>query len=99
MRRTGASYHYAIRRVRRNERNIISELAEVMLDDNTRDWWSEVKRIRTNKTCSSNMVDDSTSPCDIANFFASKYQDTSVKFDKADMDVVRRFIAVRPWFY
>ena len=32
-----------------------------------------------------------TSPCEIANFFASKYQDlyTSVKFDKAEMNVVR----------
>ena len=37
------------------------------------------------------MVDDFTSPCDIVNFFASKYQDlyTSAKFDKAEMDVVR----------
>ena len=37
------------------------------------------------------MVDDFTSPCDIANVFASKYQDlyTRVKFYKAEMDVVR----------
>ena len=36
------------------------------------------------------MVDDFTSPSDITNFFVSKYQDlyTSVKFDKAEMDVV-----------
>ena len=50
-----------------------------------------MKWLRTNKTCPSNIVDDFTSPCDIANFFASKYQGlyTSVKFDKAEMDVVR----------
>ena len=37
------------------------------------------------------MLDDFTSSCDIANFFASKYQDlyTGVKFYKAEMDVVR----------
>ena len=37
------------------------------------------------------MVDDLMSPCDIANFFVSKYQDlyTSVKFDKAEMDILR----------
>ena len=37
------------------------------------------------------MVDDFTSPCDIANIFASKYQNLyiSVKFDMAEMDVVR----------
>ena len=90
--RTRAAYHYAIRRVRRNERNIINErFADTMLVDNTRYFWSEMKRFRSNKTCPSNMVDDFTSPCDIANFFASKYQDlyTSVKFDKGEMDVVR----------
>ena len=37
------------------------------------------------------MVDDFMSPCDIANFFASKYQDvyTSIMFDKAKMDIIR----------
>ena len=62
-----------------------------MLVYNNRDFWSEVKLHRSNKTCSSNMVDDFTSPCDIANFFASKYQDlyTSVKFDKAEIDIIR----------
>ena len=92
MRRTRASYHFAIRHVRRNERNIINErFADAMLVDNNRDFWSEVKRLRSNKTCPSNIVDDLTSPCDIANFFSSKYQDlyTSVEFDKAEMDVVR----------
>ena len=92
MRRTRASYHYDIRCVRRNERNIINErFTNAMLVDNIRDFWSEVKRLRSNKTCPCNMVDDITSPCDIANFFASKYQGlyTSVKFDKAEMDVIR----------
>ena len=53
-----------------------------MLVDNNRDFWSEVKWLCSNKTCPSTMVYDFTSPCDIANFFASKYQDlyTSVKF-------------------
>ena len=85
MRRTRASYNYAIRCVRHNERNNINErFADTMLVDNITDFWSEVKRLRSNKTCSSNMVDDFTSPCDIANFFASKYQDlyTSVKLTR-----------------
>ena len=39
MRRTRVSYHYAIRRVRCNERNIIKErFADAMLVDNTRDF-------------------------------------------------------------
>ena len=76
MKRSRALYHYAIRRVSRNERNILNEpFADEMLHDNTSDFWSEVKRLRCNKTCPSDMVDDFTSPCDIANFFASKYED------------------------
>ena len=40
MRRTRASYHYAIRCVRRNKRNIINKrFADAMLVDNTRDFW------------------------------------------------------------
>ena len=67
MRRTRASYHLTIIRVRRNERNIINErIPDAMLDDNTRDFWSDAKRLRSNKTCPSNMIDDFTSPCDIA---------------------------------
>ena len=62
-----------------------------MLINNNRDFWSEVKWLRSNKMSLSDMVDDFMSPCDIANFFASKYQDlyTSVKFEKAEMNVVR----------
>ena len=88
-------YHYAIRRVKSSERNIINErFAYAMFVDNIRDFWSEVKRPRSNKTCPSNMVDDFASPCDIANFIPSKYQDlyTSVEFDKAEMDIVRDYI-------
>ena len=39
MRRTRAAYHYAIRKVKRNEENIISEkVADAMLNNNSRDF-------------------------------------------------------------
>ena len=43
----------AMRRVKRNERDIINEgFADAMFVDNTRDFWSDVKRLRSNKTLS-----------------------------------------------
>ena len=43
MRRTRALYHYAVRRVKLNERNILNErFAEPILNDDSRNFWSEV---------------------------------------------------------
>jgi hypothetical protein len=50
MRRTRAAYHYAIRKVKRDEGRIINErLADSIISNNTRDFWSEIKRIRSKK--------------------------------------------------
>ena len=49
MRRARASYHYAIRFVKRNENNIVNEhLAEALVNNRRRDFWCEVKRILIN---------------------------------------------------
>ena len=58
MRRTRASYHYAIRKVKRNEEHIVSEkVADALLHNKTRDFWSESSRSGTSRT-----VDDQTEP-------------------------------------
>ena len=47
MRKNRASYHYAIRRVKRNAHNIINErFANAIVDNKDRNFWSEVKRLR-----------------------------------------------------
>ena len=57
MRRSRASYHYAIRWARKNEEGIISErIAESMLSSD-RNFWDEVKRIRSISVVSSKTVD------------------------------------------
>ena len=44
MRRTKAAYHYAIRRLMKDEESIIRErIADAMLNDEGRNFWSEVK--------------------------------------------------------
>jgi hypothetical protein len=59
MRRTRAAYHYAISKAKRDEDNIINErLANSILSNNsTRDFWSEIKRIRSNRSGTSRTVD------------------------------------------
>jgi hypothetical protein len=50
MRRTRAAYHYAIRELKRDEGKMVNErIADSILNNNTRDFWSEIKRIRSNK--------------------------------------------------
>ena len=45
MRRTRAAYHYAIRRFKRDEQEIVKErFVEAILKNDERDFWSETKR-------------------------------------------------------
>jgi len=84
MRRTRATYHYAIRNVKRNEDSIISEkVAQAMLKNNARDFWSEVERIRSHRSGSSRTVDSQTDPSSIAGVFAKNYRElySSVPYD------------------
>jgi hypothetical protein len=88
MRRTRASYHYALRNVRRNEDAIVrNRLADALLNDTSRDFWSEIKRLRGSKCKLSGTIDGLTDATDIAQLFASGYKElcTSVPYNKGDM--------------
>ena len=59
MRRFRAAYHYAIRKVHRNEQTIVHErFAEVILANHNRDLSTEFKRIKRGTAGKSSMVDD-----------------------------------------
>jgi len=68
-----------------------SRIATALSENCTRDFWGKVKRIRRNKSAVSCLVDGMCNSSDIANLFASKYQDlyTSVSYDDADMQEIR----------
>ena len=54
MRRTRAAYHYAIRRIKRDEQEIVNErFVEAILKNDERDFWSETKRMRRKSMVSS----------------------------------------------
>ena len=88
MRKTRSAYHYAIRNARRHERDKVNQrFAEAVVDNNSRDFWGEVKRIRSSGTSCSSCVDGLACSKDIADLFARQYQDlyTSVPYDQAEM--------------
>ena len=91
MRKTRLAYHYAIRKVKRMEKEIISErFAEAIIDNKSRDFWFEVKRMRGKSATASNVVDGLTTPESIAAHFAEKYQDlyTSVAYNDGEMSAI-----------
>ena len=79
MRRTRTDYHRAIRHVKKNKQAIINErFAASLLQNSSRNFLSEAKRIRRNNICCSNCVDSHSNPADIANTSAEKYQDCTL---------------------
>ena len=93
MRSTRAAYHRAVRHIKKNQEDIINEkFAHALMDNNNRDFWKEVKHIRSNHSTSVNFVDGMCDSCDIAGIFATKYQDlySCVSYRSSDMSHVRR---------
>jgi len=88
MRKTRATYHYTIRKVRRDTDDIVNKrFADALLNNNGRDFWAETKKIRHNKASLSSVVDGVCTPEGIADLFASNYQHlyTSVAYNVDDM--------------
>jgi hypothetical protein len=88
MRRSEARYHYAIRQVKKDEDLIVRDrLASALINDPTRNFWPEVKRVRSSEVCSTSVVDGCTDKSSIAQLFVHKYRSlyTCVSFDDAEM--------------
>ena len=65
-------YDYLIRRIKKNSDLVVRRsLANALLHDPTRDYWTEVKKIHKNKSSIQNKVDDKTGSVDIANIVFS----------------------------
>ena len=67
MRRTRLAYHYSIRKVKRRDKDIVADrFAEIILNNRSRDFWTEVKRMRGKSSVKSSIVDCCITPDDIA---------------------------------
>ena len=89
MRRTRASYHYAVRHVKRNKEQIIrNRIAQALIDNSNRILWSEIRKIRNNKKSDGcTVVDVISDGGRIAELFATKYSDlyNSVCYNRNDL--------------
>ena len=57
MKETRRKYHYGIRNVKSNEEDIKKQkIAETLCDNNSRQFWLEVKKIRNKKPCLHNVL-------------------------------------------
>ena len=90
--RTRAKYHYSLRFVKRN-RDMCSQnkLAECILEDKSRNFWSEVKKLRGSSKVAPNNIDSSVGDEQIGNMFANKYKDlyNCVSFNVSDMNALK----------
>jgi hypothetical protein len=88
MRRTRAAYHYAIRQTRKEEDAIIRDrIAASLIEDGKRNFWQEIKHLRSAKAGTSRIVDGIAVAKDIAQLFAAHYQElyTSVPYNSKEM--------------
>ena len=85
MRRTRAKYHYAIRYVKRMSETLKKQaMARAISENNSRELWQEVKKIRKNKSEKSYCIDNAIGEHNIASLFANKYEElyNSVRYDE-----------------
>ena len=84
MRRTRAQYHYAIRKLKRNaialRRNT---MAESIINNNSRDLGSEIRKVRNTTKTVSTCIDGVTGDINIAELFSNKYNElyNSVRYE------------------
>ena len=86
--RTKRQYHYAFRRYQKEEKQLRRErMAEQILRSNDRQFWSEMKKMHSSNVVHAPVVDNASNHGDVAQLFASKYQDlySSVPSDNDSM--------------
>ena len=89
MRRTRAKYHYSVRKLKNN--NDIARknaMAKSIAENNSRNLWTEIRKIRSKKSVISNCIDDSTNDEEIAGLFSCKYNKlyNSVRYEQDAMN-------------
>ena len=91
MRRTRAAYHYAIRRTRHREDDIVRDrFAQALISNRHRDFWQKVRKIRARKLMSNYAIHGHSSAEVIARLIGEKYRDlySSVPYDRAEMSKI-----------
>jgi hypothetical protein len=96
MRSTRACYHRAIKQVRLQEADIRKEkFATLILSNRSRDFWTEIRKIRNTRGSTPCIIDGITSEQDISALFANKCEDlyNSVSFNVCDIKLMEDNLA------
>ena len=74
--------------IRNQERLVADRMAEKLSMDANRDFWSEVRKVRSTASSCTNVIDDAVGESDICDLLASKYEELyqSVSFNENEMD-------------
>ena len=89
MRRTRATYHYKIRKLKKDREKLQKEaMAKAISENNSRQLWTEVRKIRNKNSSSINCIDDITGNSCIAELFSKKYNElyNSVSYEEQEMN-------------
>jgi hypothetical protein len=98
MKKSKMTYHYAVRALKRKSENLRkTKMADSLLNNKSRDFWTEVKKLKGNPIQVSNCVENKEDPCEIATHFADKYYDlyNSVPSDPLRMQRVKMSVTER----
>ena len=79
MRRTRATYHYKIRKLKKYcEKQQKEAMAKAISENNSRQLWTEVRKILNKNSSSMNCIDDITGVSCIAELFSKKYNEFTI---------------------
>ena len=94
-RATRARYHRAVKKLKKNEELArFASMGERFLQDDRRDFWTEVKKMGGRSCATPSMVDGRHTEEDIAEAFSAKYRElyNSVGYDSSQMEVLKESI-------
>ena len=94
-RQARAQYHLAVKKLKKEGEHMRAQkMADALLHNNSRDFWTEVKKVRKSGTAAPSQIDDKCDLDEITSHFASKYSQVynSVSYDLEDMtDLMQNF--------
>ena len=91
MRRTRAKYHYAIRRLTKQSDQLSkNENAQSIANNNYKDLWKEISKIRNSKSTTSTCIDNKINDDDITKVFFDKYNIlyNSVRYNDNSLNIL-----------
>lgn len=89
---TRTKYHYALRDIKKNmDTKRANSMAYALLNNKSRNFWSEIQKVKSSNKCATNMIDSIQGSEAISKHFAHIYEDlyNSVSYEGKDMQLLK----------